>query len=580
MFGSTKAVIGLDVGSYAVKAVALQSNRDRITLQAYAQARIDNQDLSEVIKRVIGQLGLKSKRVVTAVSGRSVIVRQVDTPKLQDAELKQHITYEADKYIPFGTEEVIIDCQPMPIKPGSNEDLQQVMLVAVRKGFVQEHLSSLRAAGLVPEVIDVDVFALANAYELLGPPMPPESERKATAIIDIGATKTNIAIMLADRLLFTREIYLAGNEISDSIARTLNYQPDEVDAMKLAPGEALESIVDAAMPAFEDLANEIRLSFDYVEGQFDTEVANVVLSGGTSQLPNFGNILGNIISRPVFVFDPLAGLDLVPSRYDIHGLDANSPGLTVALGLAAHILEHPQRSLGGQQSHSWQPRSRAVELGHMSAATQDGLPNEGQPAEDNPAARTGETMVPKGIYAAEGTQSQEERPEPETYVQAPPALAAPVSIKLPESDLDHLPLRPAGRDDSEQNRSGLLVVLEDDEEQPEPETYVQGPPALAVPASIGLPDDDLDPLLLRSTGRDNSEQDRSGLLVVLDDHDHDHDHDDDDDVPSDHIDKQTAAIKRGPGSHMPSAAFDDSTTEEVKKPGQVDLPDLPELPGR
>ncbi len=512
MFGSTKAVIGLDVGSYAVKAVALQSNRDRITLQGYAQARIDNQDLSEVIKRVIGQLGLKSKRVVTAVSGRSVIVRQVDTPKLQDAELKQHITYEADKYIPFGTEEVIIDCQPMPAKPGSTDDTQQVMLVAVRKGFVQEHLSSLRAAGLMPEVIDVDVFALANAYELLGPPMPPESERKATAIIDIGATKTNIAIMLADRLLFTREIYLAGNEISDAIARTLNYQPDEVDAMKLAPGEALESIVDAAMPAFEDLANEIRLSFDYVEGQFDTEVSSVVLSGGTSQLPNVGNILGNILSRPVFVFDPLAGLDLVPSRYDIHGLDANSPGLTVALGLAAHILDHQQRSLGGQQSHNWQPRSRAVELGNMAVNNQD----EGQAADYAAANSTGETIVPEALYAPPA-ETQYEEPEPK-YAHAPAAVATPVGVRLPDDDLDPLPLRPSGTYNAEQNRSGLLVVLEDD--------------------------------------------------------------DNDDDIPSDRIDKQTAAIKRGTTAHLRTASFDEPTGDGLSKPGQVDLPDLPELPSR
>jgi len=514
MFGSSKAVIGLDVGSYAVKAVALQSNKDRITLQGYAQARIDNQDLGEVIKRVVGQLGLKSKRVVTAVSGRSVIVRQVDTPKLQDAELKQHITYEADKYIPFGTEEVIIDCQPMPAKPGSTENTQQVMLVAVRKGFVQEHLSSLRSAGLMPEVIDVDVFALANAYELLGPPMPPENERKATAIIDIGATKTNIAIMLADRLLFTREIYLAGNEISDAIARTLNYQPDEVDAMKLAPGEALESIVDAAMPAFEDLANEIRLSFDYVEGQFDTEVSNVVLSGGTSQLPNVGNILGNILSRPVFVFDPLAGLDLVPSRYDIHGLDANSPGLTVALGLAAHVLDHQQRSLGGQQSHNWQPRSRAVELSGMAVADNN---DSSQTYDDSSPNSTGETFAPEQNYAP--PQPQYSEPEPaaeEHHYEAPAPVAAPLNIPLPDDDLDPVPTRATGHYSAEQNRSGLLVVLEDD----------------------------------------------------------------DDDIPSDRIDKQTAAIKRGTGSQIRPASFDEPITSATQKPGQLDLPDLPDLPSR
>ena len=522
MFGNTKSVIGLDIGSYAVKAVALQSNRDRITLQGYAQSKIDNQDVGEVVRRVIAQLGVKAQRVVTSVSGRSVIVRQVETPKLQDAELKQHITYEADKYIPFGTEEVIIDCQPMPGKPGEAENTQQVMLVAVRKGFIQEHLASLKSAGLTPEVIDVDVFALANAYELLGPPMPPEAEHKATAIIDIGSTKTNIAIMQNDRLLFTREIYLAGNEISDSIARTLNYEPEEVDAMKLAPGEALESIVDAALPAFEDLANEIRLSFDYVEGQFDCEVTNVVLSGGTSQLPSVANILGNILSRPVYVFDPLAGLDLVPSKYDIHGLDANSPGLAVALGLAAHVLGHEQRSLGGQQSHNWQPRSRAVELTGVTIAGSAGMA-----VGAGGAGATGETMSPLHDLNSTGetyTQDQEQAyaaPAAQSY--APPEAAPPIASFLPPP--------PTGDDEH------------------------------------------LDPVITGSNSSSyRADKNQSGLLVVIDD---------EDDVPSNTIERQTAAIKRGTGSHAnPDGGVEKTGTGATRKASPVDLPDLPDLPGK
>ena len=109
--------------------------------------------------------------------------------------------------------------------------------------------------------------------------------------------------------------------------------------------------------------------------------------------------------------------------------------------------------------------------------------------------------------------------------------------------------------------------------EPEPEPYVQAPPAIAAPVAINLPDDDLDPLPLRPSGIYNSEQNRSGLLVVLED-------DEDDDIPSDRIDKQTASIKRGSGSHVRAASFDEPITGAVKKPGQVDLPDLPELPGR
>ncbi len=485
MFGASKSVIGLDVGSYAVKAVALQSNRDRITLLGYAQAKIDNQDVGEVIRRVVDQLGLRSKRVVTAVSGRSVIVRQVETPKLADQDLRNHIAYEADKYIPFGTEEVIIDCQPMAAKPGSADNVQQVMLVAVRKGFIQEHLASLKSAGLLPEVIDVDVFALANAYELLGPPATEEAAKKATAVIDIGATKSNIAIMQADRVLFTREVYLAGNEISDAIARTLNYQADEVDTMKLAPGEALESILDAAMPALEDLANEIRLSFDYVEGQFDAEVATVVLTGGSSQLPSLANILGNILSRPVHVFDPLAGLDLVPSKYDIHGLDANSPSLTVALGLAAHVLEHDSKGLGGPNSHNWQPRARGADLSLLGTALGAGAMAAPAPlATEVEAPAPAEPLSSQGYEAPqdEGYGAQPNYSAPASEFAMPATDDGGIGVPVPPSDasepaLDPLPpmARPTDTpiDAGAKHRSGLLVVLDDDEgNQPkDPQAY-------------------------------------------------------------------------------------------------------------
>src|SRR3954466_420436 len=177
MFGSSKLVVGLDVGSYSVKAVALQPSGERLTLQGYAQARIGTQEPVEVIRKVVDQLGVKARRIVTSVSGRSVIVRQVETPRLGPDELKAHIAYEADKYIPFGAEEVIIDAQPLPEPPGAEKGQNmQVMLVAVRKTFVQDHLNQLKTAGVAPEVIDVDVFALANAYELLGPAAPSDAE--------------------------------------------------------------------------------------------------------------------------------------------------------------------------------------------------------------------------------------------------------------------------------------------------------------------------------------------------------------------------------------------------------------------
>jgi type IV pilus assembly protein PilM len=484
MFGKTKTIIGLDIGSYAVKAVALAPNRDRLTLQGYAQARVGTQEPVEVIRKVLEQLGVKPKHLVSSVSGRSVIVRQVETPRLPADELKAHIAYEADKYIPFGSEEVIIDCQTLPDLGGAQSSNMQVLLVAVRRGFVEDHIAQLRSAGIAPETVDVDVFALFNAYELLGPGPKPEAEKSATALIDIGASKSNIAIMQGSRLLFTREVYLAGNEITDAIVRTFNEPVEDVERIKSAPGEALEALIDAAMPAFEDLANEIRLSFDYVEGQFEVQVSELVLTGGSSQLPGIGEILGNILGRPVHVFDPLAGLDLVPSRYDMHSLDANGPSLAIALGLAAHSLNFPQTGLGGSNSIAWQPRQvrdgtvqpkSFLGGGNAAAAEPATQPTTGGYQQAPPAAHT--PTIPSPLPLAPIAPAAPPLAPPPIAMVAPAAPPAPFMTPPPVAALadfdgtqyDESPTTDAILNDP--TRSALLVVLDEDQEMPPSERH-------------------------------------------------------------------------------------------------------------
>ena len=485
MLGGAKTVVGLDVGSYSVKAVALQTNRERITLQGYAQARIGTSEPVEVIRKVLDQLGLRPRKLVSSVSGRSVIVRQVETPRLPADELKAHIAYEADKYIPFGSEEVIIDCQTLPDLNEAKATNMQVLLVAVRRGFVEDHITQLRAAGLAPEVIDVDVFALSNAYELLGPGPLANADKTATALIDIGASKSNIAIVQGSRLLFTREVYLAGNEITDAIVRTFNEPAEDIERIKSAPGDALEALIDAAMPAFEDLANEIRLSFDYVEGQFEVQVSSVVLTGGSSQLPGIAQILSNILSRPVNVFDPLAGLDLVPSKYDIHGLDANGPSLTIALGLAAHLLGSTQSGLGGNNSHNWQPRQAregGVNLKNLGAAAAPTIDTSPAPAVTN-------TPIPPPAPLAMPQSYASNTPIPPPMTAPPPFAPPPFMTPPPATpargviDLDEpMPGQVLEERQSTESilndptRSALLVVLDEDQEMP-PSERIERPTA-------------------------------------------------------------------------------------------------------
>ncbi|MFW5828702.1 MAG: type IV pilus assembly protein PilM [Planctomycetota bacterium] len=481
MFGNKNIAIGLDIGSYAVKAVVLQPNKGRLTLQGYAQQRIGADDPSEVVRRVMHQLGFKHRNIISAVSGRSVIVRQVETPRLTGNELRSHITYEADKYIPFGADEVVIDCQPLPSVGEEDDNTQQVQLVAVRRGFIEDHVGMLNRANMHPKVIDVDMFALCNAYEALGPAMPIDSEAPVTALVDIGASKVCVAIVRGNRPLFTREFYLAGNEITDAICRSFGESPEDVEIIKLAPGEALEALIDAAMPSLEDLANEIRLSFDYVEGQFDMEVEQVVLAGGSSQLSTLGDIIGNLLGRPVVVFDPLAGLDLMPARYDINSLDGNAPGLTVALGLACHLAAQGISGLGGSQVASWQSRYHG---GVTAAGTAMAMAGESDEiSQDTVAADLSDedaAMMPPPV---------EDLPPPPA---AEPAFAAPdmppppeeqASFELPLPGSDEYeaepaaelapPTTPSGEEEEggyNRGHSSVLVILDEDDDEMMPRT--------------------------------------------------------------------------------------------------------------
>lgn len=503
--GSKKMVIGLDIGSYAIKGVALQPMRGRLTLQGYSQARIGEDDPSEVARRVIDQLGVKTKSLVTAVSGRSVIVRQVETPKLEGAELRGHMTYEADKYIPFSADEVVMDCQPLAPR-GEAASHMDVMLVAVRRNFVEDHVQMLHAAGAHPEVVDVDIFALTNAWWSLGPTYAGTDEDDTVALVDIGASKSWVAIVKGHRLLFQREIYLAGNEITDAIVRTFNESAEDVEEIKLEPGDMIDALLDAAMPALEDLANEIRLSFDYVEGQFDQEVDRLVLCGGSALLPMLPDMLGNILGRPAVVFDPLSGIDLITSRYDLHSLEANAPSLTVALGLACHLAGNDDTiGLGGMGVPVWQSR-RTRGGTRMDAQAVD---PDGPPPPDNDFQQA--AMAPSPA------------PPLEMPGGPPPAAPTPAPLSMEPSPFGALPPSeppPSFAPPPEASPAAGVPLMDAPAATPAPP-----PDAIAAYDDQPLPSDALAPESGEvSSITDSYGRDPSAMLVVLDDDDDDDDY--------------------------------------------------------
>ncbi|MHC4959352.1 MAG: type IV pilus assembly protein PilM [Planctomycetota bacterium] len=296
----------------------------------------------DAILEVLRENAFHTKRVVTAVYGKSVIVRYLSMMRMPDEDLRNAIRYEADKYIPFDVEDVVMDSQPFSSEglAETAENEMRVLLVAVKRALIEDHVSLLNGLGLQPTIIDVDSFAVGNAFELArGGAFYEEDDGRAIALLDIGANKTNINIFLGGTSYFTREVYLAGDDFTHAVAKRLSLDVEGAEARKREPGNHPEEVLEAVAPTFDDLANEILLSFDYFENQFDREVEEVYLSGGGARMPGVEEALERSLNRPTHRWDPTEGIEIHEGTVDSQQVTENAGQLAVAVGLASRVQE-------------------------------------------------------------------------------------------------------------------------------------------------------------------------------------------------------------------------------------------------
>lgn len=331
MFGRAKKLLGLDIGTHSIKAVELTVSGTGLAVTRFGLVEIIDEGMQgEALRRLVVEQRLRGAGVVSAVSGRSVIVRNIVMRQMSDEELRRAIPFEADKYIPFGVEEVLLDCQPLPEAEAPPGEMR-VVLVAVKRNVVDEQVDLLQSVGLKPTIVDVDRFALGNAFVL----QRGGGDGKVLALVDIGASKTNINILQGETSYFTREVYVAGSDFNARIAREMEVDVSEVEALKRDPGDRAELVQEAVSAILDDLCNEINLSFDFYQNEFDREVEEVYLSGGSSQLVGLVDSLGRMFGRPTQRWDPTEALEMRVPPEAAEQLRANASQFAVAIGLAS-----------------------------------------------------------------------------------------------------------------------------------------------------------------------------------------------------------------------------------------------------
>ncbi len=338
-------LIGLDIGTSEVRCVEVSVTGvgEEIAVTGFGYAAVEDQTKrKEAILAALNRGGIKTRRVVTAVSGRLVPVRYVTMPRMPDEKLREAVMVEANKYIPFEVDQAVIDCEMLaeePLAEGQEPSSEvAVRLAAVKRDIIEEHVGELGEAGLYPIIIDHDCFALGNAFEFREMYKPEgEREKRVIALVDVGGEKTSINVMSGLNSFFTREVPGGGVGLTESIARRLSINNEEAEELKKNPGENAEEVMEAVLGPLDDLMSEISLSFDYFENQHEKLVEEVLISGGTSQLAGIMEVFQQHFGKPTNFWDPLEGLKLELPAHQMGQLKSHVRTVPVALGLAARV---------------------------------------------------------------------------------------------------------------------------------------------------------------------------------------------------------------------------------------------------
>jgi|TARA_B110000879_G_scaffold154277_1_gene199509 type IV pilus assembly protein PilM len=345
----SKPMIGLDISSSAVKLVELSRSGDGYKVEAYrvlplpantvVEKNIADLDaLSETIESVVKRSGTKLKDTVAAVSGSSVITKEIELPAgLTELQMEMQIEVEADQYIPYPMEEVAFDFDLIG-SVENNPDLVKVLLAACRQENVEHRRQALEMAGLQPKVIDVEGFAIERAYKLIEDQLDQVGDQ-VVAIADIGATTFTFTVLVDGKTIYSREQLFGGKQLTEEIQRRYGLSWEEAGEAKRKGGLPEDYESEVLEPFKESLIQHITrsLQFFYSSSHFNY-VDQLFLAGGVSALEGLVDEVEQAIGLPTAVANPLANMQLSKS-INASAIANDAPALLLAVGLAMRSFE-------------------------------------------------------------------------------------------------------------------------------------------------------------------------------------------------------------------------------------------------
>ena len=348
---SKKSFVGIDLGHYSIKAVQIERSVTgwKVTKSASIPTPsdcikdgvvVDSMAVTAAVKQLLRESGIHATNAHIAVSGGSVVVRTVRIPKMPEATLRKSIKFEASRYVPSSVEDSYVEFE---ILGDADETQMDVMVVAAPKDIVESRVQACEAAGLEIESVDVQAFAMYRS--LIEADKEHDWSTSTIAMVDIGASMTNVSVIQKGMFSMTRSIPNGGNVLTEALKNYFKLSDEDAEAGKAQLNVA--DLIDAEKPKenpplrvlqphLDDLIREIRRSLNYYQSQLgdtaaDKQVTHVMITGGGAKLPGLAEyaehklgiktVAAHVFENPRFIH--------ADSEMECDGFD-----LSIASGLA------------------------------------------------------------------------------------------------------------------------------------------------------------------------------------------------------------------------------------------------------
>lgn len=339
-----KSMVGVDIGSSSVKAVELQGRGKDLQLLSLgfealeSDSVVDGQIIelnavSNAISSIFNEHKIKTTQVAAGVNGHSVIVKNIVLPQMSEGELQESFAWHAEEHIPFDISDVNLDYHVMD----RSGDAIHVLMAACKRDKVANLKQTIQLAGKQPAVIDVDAFALQNCYELNYDPQPGQ----VVALLNIGASTTNINILNGVRSVFTRDATFGGNQYTSLLQKELGLTFDQAESVKrgmpLPEGSKVREVGPIMDTVSDILALEIQKTMDFYRATVEdgeSAVQKILVSGGGSKLTGLGDFLARRFEVAVEMFDPFRKIKVDARGFDPDYMREIVPEMAIAVGLA------------------------------------------------------------------------------------------------------------------------------------------------------------------------------------------------------------------------------------------------------